>query len=207
MMSLRLHSVKEGNLKAHCYNWLERLGLKEVSNKRVNTFSKGMTQRVAIAGALCIRPRLLILDEPLSGLDPVGRHDVVELLSEYKHSGGTLFFTSHVLHDVERLADRFGLIHEGVLQAVQDPAELTGEQGMVRIRTFGQQPVRGMREDFTGRWIGEIPRSELWQFLGELEKSGHIIQEVRPTLSLEEIFMRVIGKEKQPTTNNIESTQ
>jgi len=195
-MSLHLHGVKIGNRKAHGYDWLERLGLKDVSNKPVRTFSKGMTQRVAIAQALCIMPRLLVLDEPLSGLDPVGRYDVVELLSEYKRAGGTLFFTSHVLHDVERLADYFGLIHEGVLQAVRDPAELTGEQGRVQVRTFGQQPVPGMREDFSGRWIGEVPRSELWQFLNTLEESGHILQEVRPTLSLEEIFMRAIGKEK-----------
>ena len=205
MMSLNLHGVKEGNPKTCCYEWLERLGLKEVSNKPVRTFSKGMTQRVAIAGALCIKPRLLVLDEPLSGLDPIGRYEVVELLSEYKRSGGTLFFTSHVLHDVERLADRFGLIHEGVLQTVQDPAELTGEQGMVRIRTFGQQPVCGMQEDFAGRWIGEVPRVNLWQFLRELEASGHILQEIRPTLSLEEIFMRVIGKEKNASTDAVKS--
>jgi tetratricopeptide (TPR) repeat protein len=119
-----------------------------VADKPIRSFSKGMTQRVAIAQALCIRPRLLILDEPLSGLDPIGRRDVVEILSEYKRSGGTLFFTSHVLHDVERLADRFGLIHQGVLRAVRAPAELTGDEEMVLVRSLraaaGGRDARGL---------------------------------------------------------------
>jgi ABC-2 type transport system ATP-binding protein len=148
--------------KAHCMAWLERLGLEQVASKAIRSFSKGMTQRVAIAQALCIKPRLLILDEPLSGLDPIGRRDVVDILSEYKRGGGTLFLTSHVLHDVERLADRFGLIHKGVLRAVRAPAELTGDQETVMVRTFGQVAVDGMREDFSGRWIGEVPRGDLW---------------------------------------------
>lgn len=193
-MSMRLHRVKVDRLEAHCRQWLERLGLAAVAGKPIRSFSKGMTQRVAIAQALCIQPRLLVLDEPLSGLDPIGRRDVVEILSDYKRSGGTLFFTSHVLHDVERLADRFGLIHEGVLRAVRAPAELSGDQEQVLVRTFGQVPVAGMREDFSGRWIGEVPRSDLWSRLEALRQAGHVLLEVRPTLSLEVAFMHAVGK-------------
>jgi hypothetical protein len=120
----------------------------------------------------------LILDEPLSGLDPIGRRDVVDILTEYKRGGGTLFLTSHVLHDVERLADRFGLIHQGVLRAVRSPAELTGDQEMVLVRTFGETPVAGMREDFSGRWIGEVPRADLWERLEALRNAGHVVLEV-----------------------------
>lgn len=193
-MGISLHGVALADPKAHCMGWLDRLGLAQVAGKAVRTFSKGMTQRVALAHALCISPRLLVLDEPLSGLDPVGRRDVVEILSEYKRAGGTLFFTSHVLHDVERLADRFGLIHEGNLRAVQAPAELSGEEEMVQVRTFGDRPVEGMREDFSGRWIGEVPRSELWRHLEHLRAAGHVLVEVRPTLSLEVAFMRAIDQ-------------
>jgi ABC-2 type transport system ATP-binding protein len=89
-MGMRLHRVKVVIPKAHCMTWLERLGLAHVASKTIRSFSKGMTQRVAIAQALCIKPRLLILDEPLSGLDPIGRRDVVDILSEYKRGGGTL---------------------------------------------------------------------------------------------------------------------
>ncbi|MEF8715838.1 MAG: ABC transporter ATP-binding protein [Accumulibacter sp.] len=193
-MSMRLHRVRVTAQEAHCLDWLERLGLAQVGRKTIRSFSKGMTQRVAIAQALCINPRLLILDEPLSGLDPIGRRDVVDILSEYKRGGGTLFLTSHVLHDVERLADRFGLIHEGLLRAVRSPAELTGEQEMVLVRTFGQVAVAGMREDFSGRWIGEVPRAELWARLDALHHAGHVLVEVRPSLSLEVAFMRAVGQ-------------
>ena len=194
LMSLRLHRVELDAPQAHCMGWLERLGLAHVANKTIRSFSKGMTQRVAIAQALCINPRLLILDEPLSGLDPIGRRDVVDILSEYKRAGGALFLTSHVLHDVERLADRFGLIHEGVLRAVRSPAELSGDQEMVLVRTFGQAPVVGMREDFAGRWLGEVSRAELWRQLDALHRAGHVLLEVRPSLSLEVAFMRAVGQ-------------
>mgnify|MGYP000845512918 CR=1 FL=1 len=194
LMGLRLHRVTVDAPETHCTAWLERLGLAHAARTTIRSFSKGMTQRVAIAQALSINPRLLILDEPLSGLDPIGRRDVVDILSDYKRGGGTLFLTSHVLHDVERLADRFGLIHEGVLRAVRSPAELSGDQEMVLVRSLGQAPVDGMREDFSGRWIGEVPRVNLWACLDALHQAGHVLLEVRPSLSLEVAFMRAVGQ-------------
>lgn len=193
-IAMRLHRVKVAAPETHCMSWLERLGLAQVARKPLRFFSKGMTQRVAIAHALCIRPRLLILDEPLSGLDPIGRRDVVDILSEYKRGGGTLFLTSHVLHDVERVADRFGLIHQGVLRAVRAPAELAGEQELVLVRSFGEVTVARMREDFPGRWIGEVPRADLWECLEALRQAGHVVLEVRPSLSLEVAFMRAVAQ-------------
>ena len=192
LMGMRLHSVKINNPLSHCLKWLERLELDKVAKSQIRSFSKGMTQRVAVAQALCIQPRLLILDEPLSGLDPVGRRDVVDILAEYKRGGGTLFFTSHVLHDVERLADRFGLIHKGNLRAVQSPAELAGGRDLVQVRSMGVVPVAGMRPDFAERWSVEVARDNLWQKLEELRAAGHILIEVRPTLSLESAFMHAI---------------
>lgn len=193
-MSARLHGLRIGDEHAHCMRWLERLELGAVANKTIRSFSKGMTQRVALAQALCIKPKLLILDEPLSGLDPIGRRDVVDILSEYKKTGGTLFFTSHVLHDVERLADRFGLIHRGKLRAVRSPAELVGVEETVVVRSTGSLPVEGMADDFAGRWQGEIARSDLWSLLERLRQADHVILEIKPSLSLENAFMRAIGE-------------
>lgn len=193
-MSLHLHGVRVANEREHCLRWLERLELGKVAGRMIRSFSKGMTQRVALAQALCIQPKLLILDEPLSGLDPVGRRDVVDILSEYKQAGGTLFFTSHVLHDVERLADRFGLIHHGKLRAVSSPAELVGTEETVQVRTMGETAVAGMRSEFAGRWVMEIARSELWGALDQLRQAGHMVLEIKPTLSLENAFLRVVGE-------------
>ena len=194
-MALRLHRVKMDSPRAHCQKWLERVALESVADTPIRSFSKGMTQRVAIAHALCIEPRLLVLDEPLSGLDPVGRRDVVELLSTYKKNGGTLFFTSHVLHDVERLADRFGLIHDGQIRSVKTPNELVGDEEMFLVRSSGVTPVADMCEDSAGRWAGQIPRARLWQHLNDLQAAGHVLQEVKSTLSLEAAFLRVVGRD------------
>lgn len=191
-MGLALHGCKPPEPRAHCLGWLERFGLGEVAGKVVRGFSKGMAQRTALAHAMAVAPRLLILDEPLSGLDPVGRRDVVEILSEYRRGGGTLFFTSHVLHDVERLADHFGLIHQGQLRAVRSPAELAGGEEMVVVRSLGETAVDGMNPDFAGRWVGECPRSELWRLLDALHAARHVLLEVKPTLSLESAFLRAI---------------
>jgi ABC-2 type transport system ATP-binding protein len=175
-----------------CRHWLERLGIAEAAGRRIGSFSKGMVQRTALAQALAIDPRLLVLDEPLSGLDPVGRRDVVEILAEFKQQGGSVFLTSHVLHDVERLADRFGLIHQGELRAVRSPAELVGRDEHLVVRSLGRQGIAGMQPESSGRWFGEVPRGELWALLDRLREAGHELIEVRPALSLEAAFMQSI---------------
>ena len=192
-MGLALHKRQVANNKMHCMQWLERFGLGDVANKTVRGFSKGMAQRTALAHALAVQPRLLILDEPLSGLDPIGRREVVDILAEYRQQGGTIFLTSHVLHDVERLADRFGLIHKGELRAVRSPAELAGEDDYVLVRSQGAAAVlAGMQPEPGGRWVIDAPRTALWQTLHALEAAGHVIIEVKPTLSLETAFMHVV---------------
>jgi ABC-2 type transport system ATP-binding protein len=94
---------------------LDRVGLSERRRDRVATFSKGMQQRVGLALALLNEPDLVILDEPMSGLDPLGRRLVRELISEQKARGATVFFSSHVLPDVEALCDELAIIHRGLL--------------------------------------------------------------------------------------------
>jgi ABC-2 type transport system ATP-binding protein len=193
-MSLRLHGFSRDTARTEALAWLDRLGIANVANAPIRSFSKGMTQRVAIAHALCIGPRLLILDEPLSGLDPLGRHEVVDLLSDYKKQGGTLFFTSHVLHDVERLADRFGLIQSGTLRSVRSPAELIGTEEIVRVRSKGECGLPGWQQESAGQWAAEVRRSELWACIDELRKADHQVIEIRPSLSLETAFLQALGR-------------
>jgi ABC-2 type transport system ATP-binding protein len=192
-MGLALHGRKPADADKHCMYWLERFGLGEAARKVVRGFSKGMAQRTALAHAMAVEPRLLILDEPLSGLDPIGRRDVVEILAEYRHKGGSIFLTSHVLHDVERLADRFGLIHKGELRAVRAPGELVGADDRVLVRSQGAAAAcDGMVSEPGGRWVVEVPRPQLWQTLAAIEAGGHVLIEIRPTLSLETAFLRVV---------------
>jgi ABC-2 type transport system ATP-binding protein len=192
LMGLRLHRVKVSDERAHCFRWLERLDLATVADRPLRGFSKGMMQRTALAHAMVIKPRLLVLDEPLSGLDPVGRKDVVDLLAEYRAQGGAIFLTSHVLHDVERLADRFGLIYAGKLLAAQSPNDLAGGEQFVTVRSLGVGAIPGFGAESCGRWFAEVRRDDLWSVLEQLRTSGHTLIEVKPTLTLESAFFRFL---------------
>lgn len=191
-MGVRMHRLDLADERGHCMEWLARFELERVANKVIRGFSKGMVQRTSLAHALAVRPRLLILDEPLSGLDPLGRRDVVDILAEYRGQGGTLFFSSHVLHDVERLADRYGLIHQGRLRSVSSPAELLGEDEHVTIRSQGGQPLEVQQTEAGGRWVMECLGTELWGALDALRAAGQSVIEIKPRLSLESAFMRVV---------------
>jgi ABC-2 type transport system ATP-binding protein len=193
-MGLELHKCRLADPRAHCLHWLARFGLDHVANKVVRDFSKGMAQRTALAHAMAVQPRLLILDEPLSGLDPVGRKDVVDILFEYREKGGTLFFTSHVLHDVERVADKFGFINQGQLLTIQSPNDLLGGEQLVTVRSLGTLPIPGFSPETSGRWVGEVKRGDLWQTLDSLREAGHQVSEIKPTLGLESAFFRFLGR-------------
>lgn len=193
-MGMHLHQTRVADETRHCLGWLERFDLAHVANKIVRTFSKGMTQRVALAHALAIKPRLLILDEPLSGLDPVGRKDVVDILDEFRGSGGTLFFSSHVLHDVEAIADRFGLIHRGQLLTIRSPREIVADQAdryVVRYRAA--EPTASSEEMRSGVYVLEAGADELAKVIANVQADGGTVQDVHPKVSLETVFFRTIA--------------
>jgi ABC-2 type transport system ATP-binding protein len=114
----RLSGVPAGTRQSRITELLERVGLQDVGNKQLRKFSKGMLQRVGIAQAIIHDPEIVFLDEPMSGLDPVGRHDVRELIQHLKDQGKTIFFSTHILSDAEALCDRVGVIHKGELRGV-----------------------------------------------------------------------------------------
>jgi len=105
---------------------LERLQLADAADKLLRTYSKGMQQRAGFAAALLHDPDLLILDEPLSGLDPIGRHMIINLLMELKQAGKTIFFSSHILNDIERLCDSVAILNHGRLLFCDSLATCTG---------------------------------------------------------------------------------
>jgi len=103
---------------------LERVGLTHAVDRPIGRFSKGMTQRIGLAQALLHDPELLILDEPMSGLDPIGRKQVRDLIVEERKAGKTVLFTSHILSDVELLCDRVAIFHRGKVTAYGALSEL-----------------------------------------------------------------------------------
>jgi ABC-2 type transport system ATP-binding protein len=94
---------------------LERVGLSDAADLQLRRYSKGMVQRVGVAQAVLNRPRVLFLDEPMSGLDPMGRREMTSLIQELNESGVTILFSSHILPDVEALCDRVAILNRGKL--------------------------------------------------------------------------------------------
>src|SRR5258707_5093835 len=124
---------------------LARVGLKDAADVQLRKFSKGMLQRAGIAQAILHDPKLVFLDEPMSGLDPMGRREVRDLIQQMRHEGKTVFFSTHILSDAEALCDRVGVIHQGELRGVGAVAELTSQaQGRVEIIFCAQKVPAGL---------------------------------------------------------------
>ncbi|WP_135854929.1 ABC transporter ATP-binding protein [Halorussus salinus] len=108
---------------------LDRVGLREAADRRAGGYSKGMRQRMALAVALVGNPDLLVLDEPSTGLDPNGARTLREVVVEEADRGATVFFSSHILEQVDAVADRIGILLDGSLAAVGEVGELQRELG------------------------------------------------------------------------------
>lgn len=121
---LRLHGVGGRRAYQRAGELLDRLGLGEAMHRRIGGYSKGMRQRVKLAQALAHEPRVLLLDEPLTGLDPVARHDMGVLIRELGVGGTAVLVSSHVLHELQNVATRFLLVHQGRLLAEGSVGEL-----------------------------------------------------------------------------------
>jgi ABC-2 type transport system ATP-binding protein len=125
---------------------LEQVKLSDSANIQLRKFSKGMLQRVGIAQAILHDPKVVFLDEPMSGLDPMGRREVRNLIEDLKAKGKTVFFSTHILSDAEALCDRVAIIHQGELRGVGAVAELTaGVHGKVEIVWHGTTVPPGIR--------------------------------------------------------------
>ena len=125
---------------------LARVGLPDVARVQLRKFSKGMLQRAGIAQAILHNPKLVFFDEPMSGLDPLGRREVRDLMEQLKQEGKTVFFSTHILSDAEALCDRVAIIHKGGLRGVGAVEDLTSTvQGKVEVIWQGTQIPASMK--------------------------------------------------------------
>ena len=125
----RIASLSNTEAKNRIEVILKQVDLFEVRKMPIKGFSKGMTQRAALAYALFLEPKVLILDEPMSGLDPIGRQMVVDIIHDYRKKGTTILFCSHILSDVERICDRISIMNRGRIVASTTPTELSEDIG------------------------------------------------------------------------------
>lgn len=142
-MSGRLGGLQPAQLRQEIPLLLERVGLSGCEDKLLRTFSKGMLQRVGLAQAIMGKPALVILDEPMSGLDPIGRHLVRQVILDLRAAGTTVFFSSHVMPDVEALCDRVSLVAQGrsiKTGRVEDLVREGQDRYSLQVRTSTEAP-------------------------------------------------------------------
>ena len=176
----------------------ERLELD--TSRTIGKLSRGNKQKVGVVAAFMSRPELLILDEPTTGLDPLVQQTVMEFVREVKADGRTIFFSSHILPEVQAVCDRVGIIREGRLVTTQRVEELITQQINRLKLTFATLPADGV---FNIDGVSELQRSEQMITLGVRDNlpevlaaaAEHNIQDIETiNVSLEEIFLTYYGK-------------
>jgi ABC-2 type transport system ATP-binding protein len=183
---------------------LKMVGLQGRADESIRGYSRGMVQRLGLAQALLNDPMLLILDEPMSNLDPLGRKDFRDLILELKKQGKTIFFSSHILSDAEMVADRIGILKEGRLVSTGTMADLVGSQVTGVDITFhaGEEDIKKIQNIFKEAVVQgqEIMltlenASIVPEFLRRIEHwGGQIISVIPHRKTLEELFMSELGR-------------
>lgn len=184
--------------KAYRDELCERLGLD--TSRKIRNYSRGNKQKVGIVVAFMSKPELLILDEPTGGLDPLVQQTVMELVREVKNEGKTVFFSSHILPEVQAVCDRVGIIREGQLVATERVQDLT-KQHFTRIRlNFVNTPptdafaLEGVRETERGEQGVILEVSQDLNKVMETAVAYGITDIETIPVSLEEIFLTYYGK-------------
>jgi ABC-2 type transport system ATP-binding protein len=200
----RFHDLSAQERKVRVDRMLKKVGLETARKIQLRKYSKGMLQRVGLAQAILHDPKVVILDEPMSGLDPVGRREVRDIILELKQAGKTVLFSTHILSDAEMLCDRVGVIVGGKLRGVGAPDEIVGmkAQGMEILfeyagATDGLQPLLSKAKQVGGRYHVQVAEADLYATLQQLGSARATILSVTQVKStLEEYFMHLVEADR-----------
>jgi ABC-2 type transport system ATP-binding protein len=199
----RFHDLTAADRRERVARMLKKVGLETARKIQLRKYSKGMLQRVGLAQAILHDPKVVILDEPMSGLDPIGRREVRDIILELKREGKTVLFSTHILSDAEMLCDRVGVIVGGKLRGVGAPGEMVGMkvQGMeilFELAGGGARAAVIAKATKTGdRYRMQISEEELYGALEQLRAVGaKILSVAQIKASLEEYFMNLIEADR-----------
>jgi ABC-2 type transport system ATP-binding protein len=187
-MMAGLSGMKTRQVLQRIDDLLEQLELKDRQNQTMRTFSKGQLQRAGIAQALLHNPEILILDEPMSGLDPYWRYKITQLILNLKHSGKTILFSSHILADVEKLCDQIVLIKSGQViwsgKLSQMPRRIKGYEVICRAERADELlPILGeieLQRIAEKEWLFTIGVDQKQQIMDKLATSRVSLESLRP---------------------------
>jgi ABC-2 type transport system ATP-binding protein len=169
---------------------LKLLELWEARGRPIRSYSKGMVQRLGLAQALIHNPDVYILDEPMSGLDPIGRALVKEIILRLRADGKCVFFSTHITSDVEAVCDRVGIIVDGTLQCVEQVDTILTE-GIIGYSVHTRMPgsMQQQKQD--------VLKAELQKFIAEMQISGQEITLIEPRRkNLETFFLDIVKGER-----------
>ncbi|MCH5208065.1 MAG: ABC transporter ATP-binding protein [Oscillospiraceae bacterium] len=199
----------EGDIPKRAAEVLEIVGLQSAADRRSKGFSRGMTQRLGMGAAIIKKPDLLIFDEPTSALDPQGRLEVIEIINRLKSLGCTIVLSTHILSDVERVANRIGIMNNGVLAEEGTLREILQKHGgdviNLRVRNLTQEgKITLLKVDFAraeydntvglfrfGTDSAEDTARRLIKILADNEMTVDSFN--IGTATLEEVFKKVVG--------------
>ncbi|MBE7413101.1 MAG: ABC transporter ATP-binding protein [Leptospiraceae bacterium] len=202
-----LYEMDPKTIESRSNTMLEKVGLSDKKNIKVGTFSKGMMQRLGFAQALLHEPELLLLDEPGSGLDPIGMKEMRELIqSEKIERNVTVFINTHRLSEIEKFCDRVAILNFGKLVASGSVTDLTTNKNQIELVLEEEKPSveNYLKEISTEITIEKnfyrfIPKPELEIISipkSIVEKGGNILRYEKLSENLEEIFIRLTGEKK-----------
>ena len=200
-----LFEIPRSVQKARIPELLELVGLsmKDAKKKQLRRYSKGMLQRIGLAQALINDPELVFLDEPMSGLDPLGRYQMRETILSLKRQGKTIFFNSHILSDVEKVCDRVAILDKGELICEGSMDKLLGDVRAYVVKVKGGNPEilqqRLANLHFQdGLWVGVL-KGEVQDFFASLRLiQAQLISLTLARPSLEEFFIKQLN-DRNPT--------
>jgi len=198
----RFHGLTATDRHTRVENMLKKVGLETAGKIQLRKYSKGMLQRVGLAQAILHDPQVVILDEPMSGLDPLGRREVRDIILELKKEGRAVLFSTHILSDAEMLCDRVGVIVGGKLRGVGTPGEMVGikTQGMeilFEVAEGKNLPLLAKATRTGERYRVQMPEEELYGAVDQLRGAGariHSVTQIKPTL--EEFFMNLVEADR-----------
>src|SRR5277367_6648762 len=199
----RFHKLTAADRSERVARMLKKVGLETARKIQLRKYSKGMLQRVGLAQAILHDPAVVVLDEPMSGLDPLGRREVRDIILELKKEGRTVLFSTHILSDAETLCDRVGVIVGGKLRGVGTPLEIVGieTQGMEVLFEFAGEarnlPLLSGAAKTGELFRVQVAEAELYAALDQL-KAAHAriisVAQIKPTL--EEFFVNLVAADR-----------
>jgi ABC-2 type transport system ATP-binding protein len=200
-----IHSMQDRDIRARGAELLEILDLAEAAHRPLRTYSKGMVQRLGIAAALIHDPKVLIFDEPMSGLDPPGRKLVTDLMLKLRNQEKTVFFSTHILHDVEVVCDRIGIISQGRLKfsgfLTDAISETFSSYELVLRKAIPEQMEFLEEKGLALRYVEDklkidVPKEDIASFLDLiLHKDVELVSIEPKRLTLQDFFVSFVKQE------------